>query len=121
MSPSLCHPGAKHKSMLEGHSTQMRRGRGKLLSRAGHKSKRIGNKGSINIQNKAFHCQVCEIYVNSETQLKQVRTLSLVRFFPLGGAGAQGMGVQKHLGLGCTSPLHTRCPREGRLSGGLDL
>ncbi|NXT55992.1 Z385C protein, partial [Pluvianellus socialis] len=63
--------GAKHKSMLEGHSTQMRRGRGKLLSRAGHKSKRIGNKGSINIQNKAFHCQVCEIYVNSETQLKQ--------------------------------------------------
>ncbi|NXK44379.1 Z385C protein, partial [Chauna torquata] len=63
--------GAKHKSMLEGHSTQMRRGRGKLLSRAAHKSKRIGNKGSINIQNKAFHCQVCEIYVNSETQLKQ--------------------------------------------------
>ncbi|NXL95950.1 Z385C protein, partial [Alectura lathami] len=63
--------GAKHKSMLEGHSTQMRRGRGKLLARAGHKSKRIGNKGSINIQNKAFHCQVCEIYVNSETQLKQ--------------------------------------------------
>ncbi|NXT86077.1 Z385C protein, partial [Zapornia atra] len=63
--------GAKHKSMLEGHSTQMRRGRGKLLSRAGHKSKRIGNKGSINVQNKAFHCQVCEIYVNSETQLKQ--------------------------------------------------
>ncbi|XP_019361756.1 PREDICTED: zinc finger protein 385C isoform X4 [Gavialis gangeticus] len=63
--------GAKHKSMLEGHTTQMRRGRGKVLSRAGHKSKRIGNKGSINIQNKAFHCQVCEIYVNSETQLKQ--------------------------------------------------
>ncbi|NXJ96888.1 Z385C protein, partial [Corythaixoides concolor] len=63
--------GAKHKLMLEGHSTQVRRGRGKLLSRAGHKSKRIGNKGSINIQNKAFHCQVCEIYVNSETQLKQ--------------------------------------------------
>ncbi|NXW07005.1 Z385C protein, partial [Fregetta grallaria] len=63
--------GAKHKSMLEGHSAQMRRGRGKLLSRAGHKAKRIGNKGSINIQNKAFHCQVCEIYVNSETQLKQ--------------------------------------------------
>ncbi|XP_068774851.1 zinc finger protein 385C [Struthio camelus] len=63
--------GAKHKSMLEGHSAQLRRGRGKLLSRAGHKAKRIGNKGSINIQNKAFHCQVCEIYVNSETQLKQ--------------------------------------------------
>ncbi|XP_010217699.1 PREDICTED: zinc finger protein 385C-like [Tinamus guttatus] len=63
--------GAKHKSMLEGHSAQLRRGRGRLLARAGHKAKRIGNKGSINIQNKAFHCQVCEIYVNSETQLKQ--------------------------------------------------
>lgn len=56
----------------------MRRGRGKVLSRAGHKSKRIGNKGSINIQNKAFHCQVCEIYVNSETQLKQVMALALL-------------------------------------------
>ncbi|KAM6312101.1 zinc finger protein 385C [Podargus strigoides] len=63
--------GAKHKSMVEGHGAQLWRGRGKLLSRAGHKAKRIGNKGSINIQNKAFHCQVCEIYVNSETQLKQ--------------------------------------------------
>ncbi|NWU96047.1 Z385C protein, partial [Upupa epops] len=63
--------GAKHKSMLEGHSAQVRRGRGKLLARAGHRAKRIGTKGSINIQNKAFQCQVCEIYVNSETQLKQ--------------------------------------------------
>uniref|UniRef100_A0A8C4WE82 Zinc finger protein 385C n=1 Tax=Gopherus evgoodei TaxID=1825980 RepID=A0A8C4WE82_9SAUR len=63
--------GAKHKSMLEGQTTPMRRGRGKVIPRAGHKSKRIGNKGSINIRNKAFHCQVCEIYVNSETQLKQ--------------------------------------------------
>lgn len=83
----LCHPGAKHKSMLEGHSTQMRRGRGKLLSRAGHKSKRIGNKGSINIQNKAFHCQVCEIYVNSETQLKQVIMPDLARTCSLGMQG----------------------------------
>lgn len=80
-------PGAKHKSMLEGHGTQMRRGRGKLLSRAGHKSKRIGNKGSINIQNKAFHCQVCEIYVNSETQLKQVTMTGY------GRAGTQGVGT----------------------------
>lgn len=79
ISPS---PGAKHKSMLEGHSAQLRRGRGKLLARAGHKAKRIGNKGSINIQNKAFHCQVCEIYVNSETQLKQVMALSLRRVLP---------------------------------------
>lgn len=88
----LCHPGAKHKSMLEGHGTQLRRGRGKILSRAGHKSKRIGNKGSINIQNKAFHCQVCEIYVNSETQLKQVTMPGLACPFPLGAQGHWGLG-----------------------------
>ncbi|XP_025022588.1 zinc finger protein 385C [Python bivittatus] len=63
--------GAKHKSMLEGQTVLPRRGRGKVLSRVGHKPKRIGSKGSLNIQNKAFQCQVCEIFVNSETQLKQ--------------------------------------------------
>ncbi|KAG9474215.1 hypothetical protein GDO78_004494 [Eleutherodactylus coqui] len=63
--------GAKHKSILEGQSTHSRRGRGKALSRASRKPKRIGNKTSIGIQNKAFHCPVCEIHVNSETQLKQ--------------------------------------------------
>lgn len=78
--------------MLEGHGTQLRRGRGKILSRAGHKSKRIGNKGSINIQNKAFHCQVCEIYVNSETQLKQVTVPGLAWPFPLGAQGHRGLG-----------------------------
>lgn len=86
-------PGAKHKSMLEGHGTQLRRGRGKLLSRAGHKSKRIGNKGSINIQNKAFHCQVCEIYVNSETQLKQVTMPWECPGTGCGCAGTQGVWV----------------------------
>ncbi|XP_060112175.1 zinc finger protein 385C [Heteronotia binoei] len=60
--------GAKHKSMLEGQAVLPRRGRGKVLSRVGHKPKRIGSKG---IQSKAFQCQACEIYVNSETQLKQ--------------------------------------------------
>ncbi|KAL8175950.1 UNVERIFIED_CONTAM: hypothetical protein K2H54_015651, partial [Gekko kuhli] len=59
---------AKHKSMLEGQAVLPRRGRGKVLSRVGHKPKRIGSKG---IQSKAFQCQACEIYVNSETQLKQ--------------------------------------------------
>ncbi|XP_040292103.1 zinc finger protein 385C [Bufo bufo] len=63
--------GAKHKSILEGQSTHPRRGRGKALSRATRKPKRIGNKTSIGIQNKAFHCPICEIHVNSETQLKQ--------------------------------------------------
>ncbi|XP_053121651.1 zinc finger protein 385C isoform X2 [Hemicordylus capensis] len=63
--------GAKHKSMLDGQAVLPRRGRGKVLSRVGHKPKRIGSKGSLSIQNKAFQCQVCEIFVNSETQLKQ--------------------------------------------------
>ncbi|XP_075701389.1 zinc finger protein 385C [Rhinoderma darwinii] len=63
--------GAKHKSILEGQSTHPRRGRGKALGRSTRKPKRIGNKTSIGIQNKAFHCPVCEIHVNSETQLKQ--------------------------------------------------
>ncbi|XP_042332696.1 zinc finger protein 385C isoform X3 [Sceloporus undulatus] len=63
--------GAKHKSMLEGQAILPRRSRGKVLSRVGHKPKRIGSKGSLGIQNKAFQCQVCEIFVNSETQLNQ--------------------------------------------------
>ncbi|KAM4622591.1 zinc finger protein 385C isoform 2-T2 [Discoglossus pictus] len=63
--------GAKHRSILEGQSTHQRRGRGKALSRAARKPKRIGNKSSVGIQNKAYNCPVCEIHVNSETQLKQ--------------------------------------------------
>uniref|UniRef100_A0A8D2LPT3 Zinc finger protein 385C n=1 Tax=Varanus komodoensis TaxID=61221 RepID=A0A8D2LPT3_VARKO len=62
---------SKHKSMLEGQAVLPRRGRGKVLSRVGHKPKRIGSKGSLSIQSKAFQCQVCEIFVNSETQLNQ--------------------------------------------------
>lgn len=65
--------------MLEGQSTLPRRVRGKVLSRVGHKPKRIGSKGSLSIQNKAFQCQVCEIFVNSETQLKQVRRIIQAR------------------------------------------
>lgn len=37
-----------------------------------------GLKGS-GLQNKTFHCQICDVHVNSEIQLKQVATqLSLV-------------------------------------------
>ncbi|XP_048870792.1 zinc finger protein 385C-like isoform X1 [Brienomyrus brachyistius] len=63
--------GSKHKLMLEGQSVQPRR-RSKLLSsRLAGKSKRMGAKGSVGVANKSFHCELCEIYVNSETQLKQ--------------------------------------------------
>ncbi|KAF3699922.1 Zinc finger protein 385D Zinc finger protein 659 [Channa argus] len=63
--------GTKHKLMLEGHSVLPRR-RGKMVSaRAGCKSKRLGSKGSVGVPSKNFQCEVCEIFVNSETQLSQ--------------------------------------------------
>ncbi|XP_034566935.1 zinc finger protein 385C isoform X1 [Notolabrus celidotus] len=63
--------GTKHKLMLEGHSVQPRR-RGKVVAaRAGCKSKRLGTKGSVGVPSKNFQCEVCEIFVNSETQLSQ--------------------------------------------------
>ncbi|XP_028310385.1 zinc finger protein 385C isoform X2 [Gouania willdenowi] len=63
--------GTKHKLMLEGHSVLPRR-RGKLVTtRSGCKSKRLGSKGTVGVPSKNFHCEVCEIYVNSETQLSQ--------------------------------------------------
>lgn len=63
--------GTKHKLMLEGHSVLPRR-RGKVVAaRAGCKSKRLGSKGSIGVPSKSFQCEVCEIFVNSETQLSQ--------------------------------------------------
>lgn len=68
----LSPPGTKHKLMLEGHSVLPRR-RGKVMAaRAGCKSKRLGSKGSVGVPSKNFQCEVCEIFVNSETQLSQV-------------------------------------------------
>ncbi|XP_038634535.1 zinc finger protein 385D isoform X3 [Scyliorhinus canicula] len=66
--------GSKHKSMLQGQNSHNRRSRLRLFPRTLYKTKRIGNKGSIGLQSKAFHCNICEIYVNSETQLKQHMT-----------------------------------------------
>ncbi|XP_072298892.1 zinc finger protein 385C isoform X2 [Eucyclogobius newberryi] len=63
--------GTKHKLMLEGQSVLPRR-RGKVASaRAGCKSKRLGTKGSVGVPSKNYQCEVCEISVNSETQLSQ--------------------------------------------------
>lgn len=65
--------GTKHKLMLEGHTVLPRR-RGKVVpARVGCKSKRLGSKGSVGVPSKNYHCEVCEIFVNSETQLSQVR------------------------------------------------
>lgn len=71
---SLLSPlGTKHKLMLEGHAVLPRR-RGKVVpARVGCKSKRLGSKGSVGVPSKNYHCEVCEIFVNSETQLSQVK------------------------------------------------
>ncbi|KTF92144.1 hypothetical protein cypCar_00036031 [Cyprinus carpio] len=63
--------GTKHKLTMEGQSVLPRR-RGKTLSsRPSCKSKRLASKGSVGVASKSFYCEVCEIHVNSETQLSQ--------------------------------------------------
>ncbi|XP_061917421.1 zinc finger protein 385B [Entelurus aequoreus] len=62
--------GSKHKTMLDARS-----GAGPIKSypRPGTKPKTCGAatvKGS-GLQNKTFHCQTCDVHVNSEIQLKQ--------------------------------------------------
>ncbi|XP_072431357.1 zinc finger protein 385D-like isoform X1 [Chiloscyllium punctatum] len=61
--------GSKHKTMLEA-----RNGGGpiKAFPRPGVKGKTSTNKGiTTGLQNKTFHCEICDVHVNSETQLKQ--------------------------------------------------
>uniref|UniRef100_A0A3Q3XI10 C2H2-type domain-containing protein n=1 Tax=Mola mola TaxID=94237 RepID=A0A3Q3XI10_MOLML len=62
--------GSKHKTMLEARSGA---GPIKAYPRPGTKLKNgagSGLKGS-GLQNKTFHCQICDVHVNSEIQLKQ--------------------------------------------------
>ncbi|XP_028292621.1 zinc finger protein 385B isoform X2 [Gouania willdenowi] len=62
--------GSKHKTMLEARSGA---GPIKAYPRAGAKLKpgiSPAVKGS-GLQNKTFHCQICDVHVNSEIQLKQ--------------------------------------------------
>ncbi|CAG5865858.1 unnamed protein product [Menidia menidia] len=62
--------GSKHKTMLEARSGA---GPIKAYPRPGAKLKNgtsVGLKGS-GLQNKTFHCQICDVHVNSEIQLKQ--------------------------------------------------
>uniref|UniRef100_A0A673LSI4 Zinc finger protein 385D n=1 Tax=Sinocyclocheilus rhinocerous TaxID=307959 RepID=A0A673LSI4_9TELE len=61
--------GTKHKTMLEARS-----GIGSIKSfpRPGLKSKLTAPaKADTGLQNKTFHCEACDVRVNSETQLKQ--------------------------------------------------
>ncbi|XP_053767367.1 zinc finger protein 385C isoform X9 [Desmodus rotundus] len=66
--------GAKHRWMVEGQRGAPRRGRGRPVPRggAGHKAKRVtGARGGRQGPSPPFHCAVCQLQVNSETQLKQ--------------------------------------------------
>ncbi|MCJ8745484.1 hypothetical protein PDJAM_G00130680 [Pangasius djambal] len=61
--------GTKHKTMLEA-----RNGNGSIKSfpRPGVKNKLLSpSAASMGLQNKTFHCETCDVHVNSETQLKQ--------------------------------------------------
>ncbi|XP_066440964.1 zinc finger protein 385D isoform X2 [Eleutherodactylus coqui] len=60
--------GTKHKTMVEA-----RNGSGtiKAFPRAGVKGRGPLIKGNTGLQNKTFHCEICDVHVNSETQLKQ--------------------------------------------------
>lgn len=62
--------GTKHKTMLEARSGG---GAIKSFPRIGVKSKMAApSEPSTGLQNKTFHCEICDVHVNSETQLKQV-------------------------------------------------
>ncbi|XP_075994660.1 zinc finger protein 385B isoform X2 [Genypterus blacodes] len=63
--------GSKHQTMLEA-----RRGSGPIKSfpRPGAKLKIVGVAGGskgTGLQDKTFHCQICDVHVNSDIQLKQ--------------------------------------------------
>ncbi|XP_074543005.1 zinc finger protein 385D-like [Halichoeres trimaculatus] len=61
--------GTKHKTMLEARSGD---GAIKSFPRTGVKAKLAAPSESLTgLQNKTFHCEICDVHVNSETQLKQ--------------------------------------------------
>ncbi|XP_042317536.1 zinc finger protein 385B isoform X2 [Sceloporus undulatus] len=60
--------GSKHKTMVEA-----RNGAGPIKSypRPGSRLKTHGTTTGSGLQNKTFHCEICDVHVNSEIQLKQ--------------------------------------------------
>ncbi|TNM92736.1 hypothetical protein fugu_018138 [Takifugu bimaculatus] len=61
--------GTKHKTMLAARSGD---GAIKSFPRVGVKVKLAApSEMSTGLQNKTFHCEICDVHVNSETQLKQ--------------------------------------------------
>ncbi|KAM4715097.1 LOW QUALITY PROTEIN: zinc finger protein 385C-like [Anableps anableps] len=68
--------GSKHKQMLDGQSNSQShrrvrvastpRAKGRIKQRMGSKSRTV-----VGVTSQAFHCELCQVSVNSETQLKQ--------------------------------------------------
>ncbi|XP_047233826.1 zinc finger protein 385D-like isoform X2 [Girardinichthys multiradiatus] len=70
------HAGSKHKQMLDGQNNSQSHHRVKVASTSkpkGRIKRRMGSKNRtvVGVTNKAFHCELCQLSVNSETQLKQ--------------------------------------------------
>lgn len=74
---SVDEPGSKHKQMLNGRRGSHSQCRAKMTSSprtAGRVKQRLGCKGRavVGVSSQPFHCEMCQVSVNSETQLKQV-------------------------------------------------
>uniref|UniRef100_A0A3Q0RPW7 Zinc finger protein 385C n=1 Tax=Amphilophus citrinellus TaxID=61819 RepID=A0A3Q0RPW7_AMPCI len=70
--------GSKHKQMLDGQNASQPQRRVKMTSSARPTCRikqRMGSKARptrpVGVNNQPFHCQLCQVSVNSETQLKQ--------------------------------------------------
>ncbi|KAM6951116.1 zinc finger protein 385C-like [Aplochiton taeniatus] len=71
--------GSKHKLMLEGQNDGKARRRTKVMSSPRltcrtRKSIRSNGQPVVGVANQQFHCELCEVAVNSETQLQQHMT-----------------------------------------------
>ncbi|XP_054455290.1 zinc finger protein 385C-like [Anoplopoma fimbria] len=68
--------GSRHKQMLDGHHSSQSQRRVKMTSSPRPTSRikqRMGNKtrAVVGVSSQPFHCELCQVSVNSETQLKQ--------------------------------------------------
>ncbi|XP_063748738.1 zinc finger protein 385B-like isoform X2 [Eleginops maclovinus] len=68
--------GSKHKQMLDGHKSNQTQRRIRMPSSprpTSHIKQRMGSKprALVGVSSQPFHCEMCHVSVNSETQLKQ--------------------------------------------------
>lgn len=73
----LAESGSKHKQMLDGQNSSQSQRRVRMTSSPRHTCRikqRMGNKprAVVGVASQPFHCELCQVSVNSETQLKQV-------------------------------------------------